>query len=57
MLGALGLAHRRRIIPQLEAGQFSATRAAWRIVAVEAAIMAAVMGLATAWDAPRRRPR
>ncbi|GAA3676086.1 cytochrome c oxidase assembly protein [Arthrobacter ginkgonis] len=48
VLGALGLAHRRRTIPQLEAGQFSATRAAWRIVAVEAAVMAAVMGLATA---------
>ncbi|MEE1622583.1 cytochrome c oxidase assembly protein [Zafaria sp. J156] len=47
-LGALGLLHRTRTIPSLLAGRTTAVRAAWRIVAVEAAIMAAVMGIATA---------
>lgn len=46
-LGALGWAHRRRVIPALLAGKFHATRAAWRVVGVEAVIMAAVMALAT----------
>lgn len=46
-LGALGLAHRRRVIPALEAGKLSATRAAWLVVGAEAVVMAAAMGLAT----------
>lgn len=48
VLGVLGLAHRYRAIGLLEAGRATAARLAWRIVAVEAAVMAAVMGLATA---------
>ncbi|MFB0834731.1 cytochrome c oxidase assembly protein [Arthrobacter halodurans] len=48
LLGLLGLAHRNRVIPQLEAGRMAAAAAAWRIVGVEAAVMAAVMGVATA---------
>lgn len=46
VLGLLGLVHRRNIIPRLREGELSARRAAWRVVAVEVAIMAAVMGLA-----------
>ena len=46
-LGALGLAHRRRVIPALEAGKMAATRAAWLVVGAEAVIMAVVMALAT----------
>lgn len=46
-LGALGLAHRRRVIPALEAGKLAATRAAWLIVGAETIIMATVMALAT----------
>ncbi|MFL4476492.1 cytochrome c oxidase assembly protein [Paeniglutamicibacter sp. MACA_103] len=46
-LGALGLAHRRRVIPALEAGKIQATRAAWLVVGAEAIVMAAVMALAT----------
>lgn len=46
VLGLLGLIHRRNIIPRLREGELSARRAAWRVVAVEVAIMAAVMGLA-----------
>ncbi|MBB2994324.1 putative copper resistance protein D [Paeniglutamicibacter cryotolerans] len=46
-LGFLGLMHRRRIIPALLAGKLSATRAAWRVVGVEALVMGAVMALAT----------
>ncbi|MGJ9403069.1 cytochrome c oxidase assembly protein [Arthrobacter sp. KK5.5] len=48
VLGLLGLAHRFRVIGLLEAGRTTAVRLAWRLVAVEAAIMAAVMGIATA---------
>ncbi len=46
-LGALGLAHRRYVIPRLESGSFGALNAAWRIVGLEALIMAAVMSLGT----------
>ncbi|MGO2632813.1 MAG: cytochrome c oxidase assembly protein [Galactobacter sp.] len=47
-LGALGLVHRRWIIPQLRRGKIRARAAAWRVIAVEVAIMGAVMGLAGA---------
>lgn len=46
VLGLLGLLHRRWIIPQLDAGRFSARRAAWQLIGVETAIMGAVMALA-----------
>ncbi|MET0871890.1 MAG: cytochrome c oxidase assembly protein [Paeniglutamicibacter terrestris] len=46
-LGALGLAHRRRVIPALEAGKIAATRAAWLVVGAETIIMAIAMSLAT----------
>ncbi|MDO2935230.1 cytochrome c oxidase assembly protein [Paeniglutamicibacter sulfureus] len=46
-LGALGLAHRSRVIPALRAGKLEATRAAWLVVAAETIVMAAVMALAT----------
>ncbi|GAA5228270.1 cytochrome c oxidase assembly protein [Paeniglutamicibacter antarcticus] len=46
-LGALGLIHRQRVIPALEAGKIAATRAAWKVVGAEVIIMAAVMALAT----------
>ena len=47
MLGALGLMHRSRVIPKLLAGDYSVLKAAWSVIAVEVAIMAAVMSLAT----------
>lgn len=47
VLGLLGLAHRRRIIPALLAGRISATRAAWAVVGVETLVMGAVMAMAT----------
>ncbi|WP_344882911.1 cytochrome c oxidase assembly protein [Zhihengliuella alba] len=47
LLGVLGYLHRRRTIPALLAGRISAAAAAWRIVAVETIVMAAVFGLAT----------
>ena len=46
VLGMLGLAHRRNVIPRLREGELSARKAAWLVVAVEVAVMAAVMGLA-----------
>ncbi|MGL3807054.1 cytochrome c oxidase assembly protein [Paeniglutamicibacter sp. R2-26] len=46
-LGALGLAHRRYVIPRLEAGRFGVLNAAWRVVGVEALIMAVAMALGT----------
>lgn len=46
-LGLLGLAHRRWVIPKLLNGEFSALKAAWRIVLGEVMLMAAVMSLAT----------
>jgi len=48
ILGFLGLVHRRNIIPRLKEGELTARRAAWRIIGVELAVMAAVMGLAEA---------
>ncbi len=45
-LGALGLAHRRWVIPKLLAGQYSALKAAWRVVLGEIMLMGAVMSLA-----------
>jgi cytochrome c oxidase assembly factor CtaG/putative copper export protein len=47
-LGALGLVHRRWIIPRLREGKVSARAAAWRVIAVEVLVMGAVMGLAGA---------
>jgi len=46
-LGALGLVHRRKVIPQLLAGKYSALRAAWQVVLVEVILMASVMSVAT----------
>ena len=46
-LGALGLAHRQWVIPQLLAGRFTALKAAWRIILGEVVLMAMVMSLAT----------
>jgi putative copper resistance protein D len=46
LLGLLGLLHRRWIIPRLRDGVVSARAAAWRVIAVEVAIMGAIMGLA-----------
>lgn len=46
-LGALGLAHRRYVIPRLESGTLGALNAAWRVVGLEALIMAVVMSLGT----------
>lgn len=46
-LGVLGLAHRQWIIPKLLAGKVSALAAAWRVVAVEVALMGATMAVAT----------
>lgn len=47
ILGALGLAHRNWIIPRLLAGKVSAVAAAWRVIAVEVALMGATMSVAT----------
>ena len=46
-LGALGLWHRRMVIPRLLEGKFTALRAAWQVVAGEIILMAAVMSVAT----------
>lgn len=46
-LGALGLVHRRKVIPQLLAGKYTALRAAWQVVLVEVILMASVMSVAT----------
>ena len=46
-LGALGLCHRRFVIPKLLAGQYGALRAAWQIVLGEVILMGSVMSLAT----------
>jgi len=46
LLGLLGLMHRNRVIPQLLSGKLSALAAAWRVVAVEVALMAATMSVA-----------
>lgn len=51
VLGAIGLLHRRWIIPRLATGTAAppvdARRLLWQLIAVEAVIMGAVMGLAT----------
>ncbi|WP_440103261.1 cytochrome c oxidase assembly protein [Glutamicibacter mishrai] len=46
VLGLLGLAHRRFVIPKLLAGQYSALRSAWQIVLGEVVLMASVMSVA-----------
>ncbi|RZU62459.1 cytochrome c oxidase assembly protein [Zhihengliuella halotolerans] len=46
LLAALGWMHRQLTIPHLLAGKLTAAKAAWRIVGVEAAIMAVVMAVA-----------
>lgn len=48
VLGVMGLGHRRWVIPKLMAGKLRATTTAWRIVAGEVILMAAVMALGTA---------
>ncbi len=47
-LGVAGLAHRRWLIPGLEAGRLTARRAVWQLVAGELLVMGAVMGVAVA---------
>ena len=47
-LGLAGVAHRRWLIPALEAGRLTATRAVWQLVAGEVLVMGAVMGVAVA---------
>lgn len=47
ILGAIGLLHRRRIIPQLS-GSVPRSRLLWRVLILEVVIMGAVMGLAVA---------
>lgn len=47
LLGALGLVHRRRIIPRLT-GPHRRSRLLWRVLILELVIMGAVMGLAVA---------
>ncbi len=47
VLGVLGLAHRRFVIPKLLAGQYTALRAAWQVVLGEVILMASVMSVAT----------
>lgn len=46
-LGALGLAHRNWVIPKLLTGTVGALSAAWRVVMVEVALMAATIAVAT----------
>ncbi|WP_162459977.1 bifunctional copper resistance protein CopD/cytochrome c oxidase assembly protein, partial [Kocuria sediminis] len=47
-LGVAGLAHRRWLIPGLEAGRLTARRAVWQLAAGELLVMGAVMGVAVA---------
>lgn len=47
-LGLAGLAHRRWLVPALEAGRFTARRAVWQLVLGELLVMGAVMGVAVA---------
>lgn len=47
LLGVLGLAHRRYVIPRLEAGKLGALQAAWQVVGAETILMAAAMSLGT----------
>lgn len=47
ILGAIGLLHRRRIIPQL-AGSVPRSRLLWRVLILELVVMGAVLGLAVA---------
>lgn len=47
-LGLAGLAHRRWLIPALEAGRLTARRAVWQLVLGELVVMGAVMGVAVA---------
>ncbi len=46
LLGVLGLMHRRRVIPKLLAGDYSALKAAWSVILGEVILMSAVMSLA-----------
>ncbi|WP_446425863.1 cytochrome c oxidase assembly protein, partial [Kocuria palustris] len=48
VLGLAGVAHRRWLIPGLEAGRLTARRAVWQLVLGELLIMGAVMGVAVA---------
>jgi putative copper resistance protein D len=48
VLGLAGLAHRRWLVPALEAGRLAARRALWQLVLGEVLVMGAVMGLAVA---------
>jgi cytochrome c oxidase assembly factor CtaG/putative copper export protein len=47
-LGLAGLAHRRWLVPALEAGRLTARRAVWQLVLGELLVMGAVMGVAVA---------
>ena len=47
-LGLVGLAHRRWLVPALEAGRLTARRAVWQLVLGELLLMGAVMGVAVA---------
>ena len=47
-LGLAGLAHRRWLVPALEAGRLTVRRALWQLVLGELLVMGAVMGVAVA---------
>ena len=47
-LGLAGMAHRRWLIPGVEAGRLTARRAVWQLVAGELLVMGAVMGVGVA---------
>ena len=51
LLGAAGVAHRLWLFPRIDAGQTSAFRGIWQVIAVELVLMAAVMGVATTLSA------